>query len=153
VLAAPFAGWTAKQWPLAAYARLGELLHARSIRLVLNIPAAREAQLRGHPVSVQVSGIPGLIDATRRCMAVVGVDSGPLHLAAALAKRGVAIYGPTDPATNGPYGGTITVLRSPAAVSSYTRRRDIDASMESISPGQVFAELMRLIGEPVQGRL
>ena len=45
---------------------------------------------------------------------MIGVDSGPLHLAAALAKPGVAIYGPTDPARHGPYGGTFTVLRSPS---------------------------------------
>ena len=43
-------------------------------------------------------GSAGLIDATRRAHAVIGVDSGPMHLAAALAKPGVAIFGPTDPA-------------------------------------------------------
>ena len=61
---------------------------------------------------VHLSGIEGLIDATRRAQAIVGVDSGPVHLAAALGKPGVAIYGPTDPASHGPYGGTLHVLRS-----------------------------------------
>src|ERR1019366_6439790 len=42
------------------------------------------------------SSLPGLIHATRRAAAIVGVDRGPLHLAAALAKPGVAIFGPTD---------------------------------------------------------
>ena len=76
-----------------------------------------------------VSGISGLIHATRRAVAVIGVDSGPLHLAAALGKPGVAIYGPTDPARHGPYGGTITVLRSPAATTTYRRTSEPDASM------------------------
>ena len=61
------------------------------------------------------SGIAGLIDATRRAALVVGVDSGPLHLAAALNKAGAAIFGPTDPARNGPYGGDFQVFRMPGA--------------------------------------
>ena len=54
-----------------------------------------------------------MIHATRRAAALVGVDSGPLHLAAALGKPGVAIFGPTDPARNGPYGDSFRVLRTP----------------------------------------
>ena len=93
---------------------------------------------------MHISGIPGLIHATRKAHAVVGVDSGPLHLAAALSKRGVAIYGPTDPATHGPYGGTIRVLRSPDAVTSYKRREEEDPSMRAIQPGEVIEVLNAL---------
>ncbi len=152
VLAAPFAGWRAKQWPLAYYSRLGALLAQQDVKLVMNIAPAHAAQLRDlEHVCIHESGIPGLIDATRRSAAVVGVDSGPVHLAAALEKAGVAIYGPTDPAINGPYGGTITVLRSPLAETSYARGRQIDPSMRAISPDQVCAALMRAIGSRVEG--
>jgi heptosyltransferase I len=82
-----------------------------------------------------------LIDATRRAAAVVGVDSGPLHVAAALGKPGVAIFGPTDPAQTGPYGGSFTVLRSPHAVTSYKRRNEIDPSMRAVTPDAVFDAL------------
>jgi heptosyltransferase-1 len=78
--------------------------------------------------------LAGLIDATRRAAAVVGVDSGPLHLAAALAKPGVAIFGPTDPARNGPYGGSLEVMRADGAETSYKRRNEYDASMLKITP-------------------
>jgi heptosyltransferase-1 len=77
----------------------------------------------------------------------VGVDSGPLHLAAALGKPGVAIYGPTDPARNGPYGDSLRVLRSPAAVTTYKRGRSIDEAMRAVSPGQVFEALKAMLGE------
>jgi heptosyltransferase-1 len=53
----------------------------------------------------------------------------------------VAVFGPTDPARNGPYGGSFTVLRSPGAVTSHKRRAAIDSSMETISPEQVFEAL------------
>jgi len=90
---------------------------------------------------IHLSGVAGLIDATSRAYAVIGVDSGPLHLAAALGKPGVAIYGPTDPASHGPYGGSIRVLRSADAVTSYKRRTEIDQSMRAISSGAVLDAL------------
>jgi heptosyltransferase-1 len=77
----------------------------------------------------------------------VGVDSGPLHLAAALGKPGVAIYGPTDPARNGPYGDSLRVLRSPAAVTTYKRGASIDEAMQAISPDHVFDALKGMLGE------
>ncbi len=89
--------------------------------------------------------MPGLLDATRRATAVVGVDSGPLHLAAALGKNGVAIYGPTDPARNGPYGGTFMVLRSPDAVTTLKRTTDPHRSMRAISSGTVFKALAKVL--------
>src|SRR6185312_12772952 len=98
VLASPLAGWQSKQWPLKHYADLAERLRRESIPLVLNgLPDSREELSKVPSAFVHCSGIAGLIDATRRAAAVVGVDSGPLHLAAALNKPGIAIYGPTDP--------------------------------------------------------
>lgn len=141
VLACPLAGWGSKQWPLEYYA---ELAAGLDVPLIVNGPpqsAAALAQIRG--AVVHLSGIPGLIDATRRAHAVVGVDSGPLHLAAALSKPGVAIYGPTDPASHGPYGGSLCVLRSPDAVTSYKRLPDHDPSMRAIQPAAVLEALAR----------
>jgi heptosyltransferase-1 len=56
-------------------------------------------------------------------------------------KPGVAIFGPTDPARNGPYGHSLQVLRSAAAVTTYKRGASIDESMQNISPGEVFDTL------------
>ena len=64
-----------------------------------------------------------------------------LHLAAALGKPGVAIYGPTDPASHGPYGGTLQVLRSSTAITSYKRRASDPGSMRAISPAEVIDAL------------
>jgi len=142
VLACPLAGWASKQWPLEYYE---ELAAGLKIPLVLNgSPAAADVLGRVPGAHVHISGIPGLIHATRRAHAVVGVDSGPMHLAAALSKRGVAIYGPTDPATHGPYGGTLRVLRSPDAMTSYKRREEEDPSMRAIQPGEVIEVLNAL---------
>ncbi|HLY17398.1 MAG TPA: glycosyltransferase family 9 protein [Bryobacteraceae bacterium] len=142
VLASPLSGWPAKQWPMEYYGRLARLCRDAGIPLVLNGPPSAQSALAGVPEAVvHLSSIEGLIDATRRAAAVVGVDSGPLHMAAALGKPGVAIYGPTDPAQTGPYGKSLTVLRSSGAVTSYKRRSAIDASMRAIAPEAVFEAL------------
>jgi heptosyltransferase-1 len=143
VLASPMSGWRSKQWPLEYYGRLAaRLLRETGMPLVLNGPPAANDMLAGVPDAVpHCSSVQGLIDATRRAAAVVGVDSGPLHLAAALGKPGVAVFGPTDPARNGPCGGSLTVLRSAGAVTSYKRLKEIDSSMREISPDVVFEAL------------
>ncbi len=142
VLASPLAGWKSKQWPLEHYRALAVLLRDQlGISLVLNgPPGANFAE--AEPATPHHSSLAGLIHATRRAAAVVGVDSGPLHLAAALGKPGVAIFGPTDPARNGPYGQSLQVLRTAAAPTTYKRGTSIHPSMLQISPGQVF-ELLR----------
>ena len=143
ILACPLAGWGAKQWPVEHWSELAGLL---DLPLVVNGPpesASALARIRG--TRVHLSGIDGLIDATRRAHAVIGVDSGPLHLAAALAKPGVAIYGPTDPARNGPYGTSFHVLRSPDAVTDYKRRAAPADSMSAISAPMVAGELAAVL--------
>lgn len=143
VLACPTAGWRAKQWPIEYYEELATLLWREAgMRLVIDSAPGGIGLLRGPSDAFRhFSSLPGLIYAMRRAVAFVGVDSGPLHLAAALNKPGVAIFGPTDPARNGPYGGSLTVLRSPGAVTSYKRRQEIDPAMRAITPALVFAEL------------
>jgi heptosyltransferase-1 len=138
VLASPLAGWAAKQWPMEHYLALNDRLRRElGMPLVFNGPPGSGLE--------HISGLPGLIHATRRAAAVVGVDSGPLHLAAALEKPGVAIFGPTDPSRNGPYGDSIQVLRSPAAATTYNRDSAIADSMRAISPGAVFETLKSVL--------
>ena len=74
VLASPLAGWRSKQWPAEHYATL-----AARLRREWNIPLVLNSGCRGTEIGAvaHVSGLPGLIDATRRAAAVVGVDSGP----------------------------------------------------------------------------
>jgi len=143
VLASPLAGWGAKQWPMEYWTELARHI---DLPLVVNGPpdaAPLLQQILG--AHVHLSGIRGLIDATRRAHVVVGVDSGPLHLAAALLKTGVAIYGPTNPGRNGPYGGSFRVLRAPDAVTSYSRPADPDRSMRAITPQMVAAAVMEAL--------
>jgi len=142
VLASPLAGWRYKQWPLMFYSRLAARLERElELPLVLNGPPGANDFASVAAALPHQSTVDGLIYATRRATAVVGVDSGPLHLAAALGKPGVAIFGPTDPARNGPYGESVSVLRSPRAVTTYKRLSTINSAMRDIDPDHVFEAL------------
>ena len=139
-LASPLAGWVSKQWPLENYERLAAMLREKfGMPLVLNGAPGTVPAVAG--TLAHESGIPGLIDATRRAAVVIGVDSGPLHLAAALNKSGVAIFGPTDPVRNGPYGGDFQVFRIPGTATTHRRGATISSSMRAVTPEQVFAAL------------
>ncbi|HUG80853.1 MAG TPA: glycosyltransferase family 9 protein, partial [Bryobacterales bacterium] len=79
----------------------------------------------------------------------------PVHLAAALGRPGVAIYGPTDPARNGPYSSTFKVLRDDAAITSYKHEDRVSAAMRAIRPADVWNALgpiLRPEGTPDTGR-
>src|ERR1700744_263154 len=74
VLASPQAGWASKQWPLEYYGRLASMIREKlGLPLVLN--GAPGAVPRVPGALTHESGIPGLIDATRRAALVIGVDS------------------------------------------------------------------------------
>jgi ADP-heptose:LPS heptosyltransferase len=53
-----------------------------------------------------------LLAVLRRASVVVAGDTGPLHLAAALGRTCVGLYGPTSVERNGPYGQTASALQS-----------------------------------------
>ncbi|HLI83597.1 MAG TPA: glycosyltransferase family 9 protein [Bryobacteraceae bacterium] len=152
VLASPLAGWRGKQWPLKHYQALAFLLEKElGVPLVLDGPPAALPVLTAVPGALaHPSSVEGLIYATRRATAVVGVDSGPLHIAAALGKPGVGLYGPTDPARNGPYGTSLRVLRSAGVETTY-RRINSNESMARISPEEVFLTLRGALGQRGMG--
>jgi heptosyltransferase-1 len=145
VLAAPYAGWKSKQWPIERYVEIGKRLNEKHrMQLVLNVmPGAELPESRF--LWRHESGMEGLIDATHRAHAVLGLDSGPLHLAALLGKPGLALFGPTDPARNGPHGSTVRVLRSPGAATTYKRDDEISPSMMQLDVDRVWQTLEEVL--------
>jgi heptosyltransferase-1 len=84
---------------------------------------------------------------------IVGGDTGPLHLAVSLGTKTVALFGPTDPARNGPYRGPHPlatsrdiVLRAPNVRTTHRRGSDPDPSMLAIDVEAVFDAVRRVAG-------
>lgn len=150
----PGAGWGAKRWPAERYGRASRSLAARGIRSIVNYgPAeedlARDVESAGEGAAMTLkSTISELIALTRRAKLFVGGDTGPLHLAAALRVPVVAIFGPTDPARNGPYGTRSIVLRNPASPTTHARNPRPDEGMLEIGVDSVVNAAYKLLDSP-----
>jgi heptosyltransferase-1 len=144
VLLNPGAGWGAKRWPVERYAAVAATLVARGWRIFLNAGPGEEPlaeairkQSGGSTLPVHCS-LAQLIALTRRVALVIAGDTGPLHLACALGRPVVGIYGPTDPARNGPFGAPFRVLRSPKSRRDHSRRAKPEAGLLTITPEAVL---------------
>ena len=141
----PGAGWGAKRWPAERYARVAQALADQGMRSILNYGPGEEAlalaaeTASGGAANAFRSSITELIAVTRRAKLFIGGDTGPLHLAAALQIPVVGIYGPTDPARNGPYGTRSIVLRRPASATSHKRVSQPNEVMLGIEVEEVVA--------------
>jgi heptosyltransferase I len=149
----PGAGWGAKRWPPKSYGCVAKSLAASGVRCIINygpgeedLARATEAASQGTATQLK-SSLTELIAITRRARLFIGGDTGPMHLAAALQVPVVAIFGPTDPARNGPYGTRSIVLRNPASPTSHARRSEPDEGLLEISTDAVIAASHALLAE------
>jgi heptosyltransferase-1 len=153
----PGAGWGAKRWPAERYGRVARALASDGVRSVLNYGPgednlAREAEAASEGAAKAIKcSITELIALTRRSRLFVGGDTGPLHLAAALQVPVVAIFGPTDPARNGPYGTRSVVLRNPASPTTHARRAQPDEGLLEIGVNAVIDAARMLLAQGQSG--
>lgn len=144
VLINPGAGWGAKRWPVERYAAVAKELIKLGCSILINAGPGEEplaaiiASQTGGQAKTLSCTLPQLIAITRRISLAIAGDTGPLHLACALGKPVVGIYGPTDPSRNGPYGSQFIVLRSPESRRDHTRHEAPEAGLLTIQPDDVL---------------
>ena len=116
VVLLPGAGRPEKLWPSDRFAALAKKLGDRA--LVVWGPGEEDlARATGAPMAPPTN-LRELATILKNASAVVGADTGPLHLAAALGTRVVGLFGPTNPHRNGPYGQLGNVVSTWAASRS-----------------------------------
>lgn len=99
-----------KRWPVAHFAELAQRLSARGVPVLVGFgPGERELAapvLAAAPKAVAIDGgalgLLGMAGVLAQCRVVVAADTGPLHLAAAVGARCVALFGPKDHLRYGP---------------------------------------------------
>ena len=144
VLINPGAGWGAKRWPVERYADVARGMLNRGCRVFVNagpgevLLADEVVKRTGGGATALLCSIERLIAMTRRVSLAIAGDTGPLHLACALGRPVVGIYGPTDPGRNGPYGTRFKVLRHPESQRDHTRRQEPEAGLLTIAPDEVI---------------
>ena len=159
VLINPGAGWGAKRWPADRYGAVAAALHTLGCKVVVNAGPGEEGIARelvaasgGVAIALNMT-LDQLIAVTRRAALVIAGDTGPLHLACALNVPVVGIFGPTDPARNGPFGVPFRVLRHPESKRDHTRHREPETGLLTITAEEVLAAAQELLagisdGEP-----
>jgi heptosyltransferase-1 len=152
VLINPGAGWGAKRWPIERYAAVAQALIDRGLRVMINAgpgeePLAEAIVESAAAATVIACSLDQLIALTRRVALVIAGDTGPLHLACALGRPVVGIYGPTDPSRNGPFGTKFKVLRSPSSRLDHKRNAAPEAGLLTIQPEEVLRAADELLAE------
>jgi heptosyltransferase-1 len=128
-------------------------LVAKGFRVVVNagpgeLPLAETiAQATGGVATPLTCSVTQLISLTRRVVLLIAGDTGPLHLACALGRPVVGIYGPTDPSRNGPFGTRFKVLRSPESRRDHSRHEAPEAGLLTISTDDVLRAATELLAE------
>lgn len=154
VVLTPGAGWGAKCWPAERFGEVARALAEKGMKSLVNFGPGEEALAQtvgsaaGGAAHVAHYTIGELIAIMRRARLFIGGDTGPLHLAAALRVPVVALFGPTDPARNGPYIRNAAVLRSPVSRTSHARRAQPDEGLLSIAVDEVLAAARALLERP-----
>ena len=158
VVLSPAGGWRSKCWPPERYGALCRRIRADlGLRCVLNqgpgdeacIAAVKSSSGEAEPIAYNGS-LGQLMTLLRNALCIVGGDTGPLHLAVALGTPVVALFGPTDPARNGPYRtagtpGKDIVLRSPHAKTTYKRSDKADPALLELDVASVFDAVRTLV--------
>jgi len=155
----PSARWSSKRWPHENFAALISKLSIPCViagsgadreiclKIIKNITGT--GQTIKQPKVINLCGetslkeLAALIEGAR---AVVSNDSGPMHIAAALNRPVVALFGPTDPSKTGPYGWQknqyLKVLRTGISCSPCFKKRCKEPiCMTEISVEMVFDKL------------
>jgi ADP-heptose:LPS heptosyltransferase len=155
VILNPGGGWPEKLWPAESFGALARGLRDHGLRPLVSwgpredlladrvVAASGGAAARCFPTTLRE-----FVELARRARLVVAGDTGPLHLACAVGTPAVGVFGPTDPARNGPFSAADLVLRAPslATTASTHRFRVASGSMAGIAVDQVMAAAARRLG-------
>ncbi len=147
VAVSPEALWPTKLWDDGRFAELCDRIRSDLRLPVILTGADRGAVLpvreRMKETYVDLAGrttLRDLAELYRRARVVVTTDSGPMHIAAAVGTKVVALFGPTDPARTGPYGEGHRVIRKSMECSPcFLRNCNHKTCMGGISVEEVFA--------------
>jgi lipopolysaccharide heptosyltransferase I len=157
----PGAAWPNKRWPADRFGALARRIHAGrgwpSIvawgpgeeALAAAVVAAAHA---GGPATIAAAAPPTTLGELVALVAAAGLvvsgDTGPLHLAAAMGTPIVGLYGPTDPARNGPWAPADLTLSRHQRCACHHQRRCTATSwcLEDIDVDEVTAAVDRRLG-------
>jgi len=146
--------WQTKRYSVEKLARLCDLLSQKKMRVVitgtkLDMPLAKRLLMltRGKPLNLTgKTSIMQLAAVVQRCNAFITPDSGPMHIAALLGIKFVALFGPTDPKRHLEPCADYRIIYKKAKCSPCYRSKCSDMKcMESITPEEIVTAVKELL--------
>ena len=156
VVLLPGARWRTKCWPPERFAAVADVVVERAgARVAIagseqDRPAARIIRETARNSVVDLTGRTSVVELAAilvQAALVVAVDTGPAHLAAALGRPVVAVFGPTNPVRTGPYGAGHAVVTAQVPCRPCYRRRCGDLRcLEAVSAEEVSEAALEILG-------
>jgi ADP-heptose:LPS heptosyltransferase len=153
----PGANWAHKRWPAERFGVLADRLSGSGAAVAISegpgdrpLTQAVLGKMARPPVVLAGLDIRQLAACVEQVALLVSNDTGVLHLAAALGRPVVALYGPTSPALTGPLGDPqrTAVLHHPGCcpeVPCYRPEHPGFPGMEAITVEEAYASATRLL--------
>ena len=159
ILLQPGARWLNKRWPVGHFGSLVRLLVKKIPNVQFAVLGGKDDAVLGETIALAAPGkvlnlcgatsLPEMIEWVRRGDLLVTNDTGPMHVAAALGKPLVALFGPTEPRRTGPYGQLDHVVRLNLACSPCLKDRcavgRLNECLTSLTPEAVFQRVEKLL--------
>jgi lipopolysaccharide heptosyltransferase I len=144
VVMAPGTVWGTKHWGTEKFAKVAQHFLSQGFAVVL-IGTQRERNVCEEvadlaPGAVDLAGMTTLSELAaliRRAALNITNDSGPMHLAVALNRPVISIFGPTDPVWIGPYGRQHAVLHADLPCSPCYLRQLKDCGRSASAPPKI----------------
>jgi lipopolysaccharide heptosyltransferase III len=156
----PGSRWMFKTWTVQGNAQVMDHLAARGLAVVLTAaPDPLETRFTDlvlqstRATCIDLRGrlsLEELASVIRRARVFVGVDSVPMHIAAAVGTPGVALFGPSNDAEWGPWSDAIQVVASgdypcrPCGIDGCGGSKHSDC-LATLPAGQVIAAIDRTL--------
>lgn len=147
----PMARWKTKQWSHRRFAELADKIRHRLEAVVIftgskdHIIDATRILSYMESKAINLVGKINLKELAylfRRSNLVVSTDSGPMHIAAAVGTKVIALFGPTSPSRTGPFGEGHVIIRKDLPCSPCLKRTCPTLEcMDSISVEDVFSKI------------
>ena len=159
----PGGGWGHKCWPAERFAALGDRLADAAQVLVVGGVRDREAcravarEMRRPPVLFDgLTSLRQTMALIARTDVFISNDTGPMHVAVALGRPTIALFGPSDVTKYGPWGPSGVVIRRPLPCSPCPQQVDTchlngrsrQECMTSITVDEVADRAERLLTIP-----
>jgi ADP-heptose:LPS heptosyltransferase len=158
---APTARWLSKRWPIERFIDIAHRLPSLGLHHIAVVAAGSERDQTApllaahtHPAGPAIHDFVGsttvgqLMALLSHASLVIANDSAALHIAVGLARRCVAIFGPTNPLTVGPYRYPLSIAAPTSPPTAHYRDLDDQRIISTVSLEQVWSTVEHVLAAP-----